>query len=250
MSAGYCRKTLTKSLRRIDMSNTSLGDEGAIDLYQGLVAHPISEIVLRGNSISSLFTYTMIPWMPFSTSSQLLDFTKSLQLVDLSQNQIDDQGALDLAILIFNSNSLKILNLGMNKVTDAGVGLLCDVLQNNTTLKVLDLGFNKSITDASCEHLARILPTNSGLEHITLCWNQITSAGVQLLCKSLWGNCTLKGLNLLGNQQITNKAELYISEMFQKNNTLKSLLRNCTGMNQGRIARAGASISSLNNDSK
>ena len=64
------------------------------------------------------------------------------QALNLSNNNISDVGATDLAQALHHNSTLKELNLSRNNISDAGVTALAQALHHNSTLEKLHLFIN------------------------------------------------------------------------------------------------------------
>ena len=86
----------------------------------------------------------------------MLRTNKTLTVLDLGSNQIDNTGAHDLALALKENSTLVELYLNNNSIGEKGGEALYDVLSSsNTTLSVLDLGGNH-ISNALHERLDAI----------------------------------------------------------------------------------------------
>ncbi|MFQ5451663.1 MAG: hypothetical protein ACE5E9_13630 [Nitrospinaceae bacterium] len=104
---------------------------------------------------------------------------RSVKSLDLSDNQINDEG---LGILFESPNlaGLEELYLGINFVTDRGIlGLAQSTRLAMTHLKVLSLSDNK-LTDASLSELVRS-PNFNCLEFLDIGWNEVGNGTAQAL---------------------------------------------------------------------
>ena len=77
----------------------------------------------------------------------------SLELLDLSENEISCEGATDLAYALSYNKTLKVLNLGKNRIGDHGIEELLACLQFNQSIRNIVTLYNTS-TD---ERVDRVL---------------------------------------------------------------------------------------------
>lgn len=92
-----------------------------------------------------------------------------IQILDLSNNEIDDDGGRHLASLLRDKQSLIHLDLNSNKIGDEGVQALVGALSNGSaTLKRLYLEKNIRIKEAGANRLAEMLKINRSLERLSL----------------------------------------------------------------------------------
>jgi Ran GTPase-activating protein (RanGAP) involved in mRNA processing and transport len=106
----------------------------------------------------------------------------SLIKLDLSQNDITDEGAKYLAQMLKTNRILTHLSLSNNKISDNGVKFLTDALQNrNNTLEALSLTENKSLTDASVDCLVNMFQRNRSLKKLWINDCNLSKSGQDIL---------------------------------------------------------------------
>ena len=115
---------------------------------------------------------------------------RTLRYLDLSFNQISDEGATALGRALKGNMTLQQLNLGRNQISDEGANALGRALKGNTTLKELYLHDNQ-ISDEGGMALAHALKANTTLQLLYLGDNQISDEGVTALGSLLEGNTKL-----------------------------------------------------------
>jgi PAS domain S-box-containing protein len=153
------------TLTSLDVSHNLITDAG----LQALVNHPwITDLYLRGCRVNR-------------QKIKILSAAK-LRLLDLTDNQINDKGALTLA----KNNTLKKLVLTNNFIGDEGA----IAFSKHASLEEVILSYNH-ITDEATTALVN----NTQLKTLILNYNQLEGKGGQVLSKS----CTLKQLSLAGN---------------------------------------------------
>jgi len=102
-----------------------------------------------------------------SLSNALSINRSTLKKLDLSQNDVTDEGARHLAQMLKTNKKLTHLTLSNNKIGDEGVQLLADALRNrNTTLQSLSFTENKLLSDASVASLVNMLRHNQSLKRL------------------------------------------------------------------------------------
>ncbi|KAG0059741.1 hypothetical protein BGZ89_000158 [Linnemannia elongata] len=95
----------------------------------------------------------------FTRLIETLKTKSTLTTLDLSENEIGDNGAVALAEALKTNSTLTALYLGSNSIGDNGAVALSEALKTNSTLTTLNL-FNNSIGDNGAEVLFEALETN------------------------------------------------------------------------------------------
>ncbi|XP_009069668.1 PREDICTED: leucine-rich repeat-containing protein 45, partial [Acanthisitta chloris] len=130
---GLCSNTTVKSL---DLKGNNLRTVGAEALGKLLRQNKsIRSLTLEWNSLGM--------WEEgFSFFCQGLGANNFLQRLDLRNNQINHQGAAELAMALTQNDSLQELDLRWNNIGLLGGRALLNCLQSNRTLKKLELAGN------------------------------------------------------------------------------------------------------------
>lgn len=95
-------------------------------------------------------------------------------------------------------SGLAILNLSINEIGDEGTKSLCEVLKKNTTLSKLALDFN-NIGDSGAESISELLKENTILQLIRLTNNKIGDKGVKLIAEALSTNTRIEYIYMKDN---------------------------------------------------
>lgn len=155
---------------------------------------------------------------------------ENVSYVDLSKlARIGDDEAILIAGFIENSKTLTILNLSHNYIDNKGAIVISQALKNNSSLKVLYLD-NNSIGNEGAEAISRALKVNSSLSRLYLGGNGITNIGV--LAIALECNSSLTILDLGGNDRYLGSKRDIISfaKALENNNFLRTLYLNNHGL--------------------
>lgn len=175
-------------------------------------------------------------------------FTKRCTELWLYNAQIQSHSTLILSNGLYNNKTLTKLNLSDNNICDQGVFYLARVLiKNNSKLKELNLARN-GITSAGAQHLAEMLNTNKTLTKLILYGNKIDDRGIKYLTHSLsYYNTTLEYLYLSGNNRMTDSCVDNLINMLLENQSLKYLyLFNCNLSEIGKANLLEASRRKIN----
>jgi Ran GTPase-activating protein (RanGAP) involved in mRNA processing and transport len=126
----------------------------------------------------------------------------------LSNCDILDGGAAEFARVLRNPKcSLKFLNLSGNEISDQGAAALFEALEANTGLEALFLNENR-IGDEAASALARMLGKNRTLQEVYLWDNRLTDKGCSAIASALMLNKTVVKCEIdNGDEDETNAIE-------------------------------------------
>lgn len=196
----------------LDLSNKNLNDDDIKVLIKHLNRSScIRQLNLSNNQITD------------QGAIILAEYLRNHQLtgLDIQNNKIGAAGAKALALALEKHVSLKTLLMGYNHVTDEGAKQFGYMLRENKKLRLLALE-NNEISDAGASELAQGLNKNASLKGIYLAKNNIGDRGLAVLVRMLWHNERLQILDLQWNSfGVSGVNELAI--MLGKNKTLTSL---------------------------
>jgi len=130
--------------------------------------------------------------------SMLIDFIKTLAVLDLEYSNIGEDAASKLVEGIRCNNVLEQLWLRGNALCDKGTGVILSSLQSVKTLLVLDLSFN-NISSISSDGIASVIKSNSSLGQLWLDGNNLQTDGVIRIADALQNHCRLRLLSLSKN---------------------------------------------------
>ena len=137
-----------------------------------------------------------------------------LMTLDLSGNNIDDDGAKMIANALIDNNSLKTLYLSSNNIASDGAKAIADAIKGNHCLESLILGSN-NICDDGAKAIADTIKVNHSLKRLDLRDNKIDDNGAKDITDALKVNQGLKTLNLRNNQ-ISAECKTYLSKLEQE----------------------------------
>lgn len=159
----------------VSFHNTDLADEDIAVLGEGLSKGSFRILKLSSNHLTDAGAATL---------AQLLAGNKTVEELDVSSNQIGDAGATALADLL--TKTLRELRIEGNKMGDAGVAALCLGLQANPPA-ILRFGQN-SVGDEGAAAIGALLKSSTTIIEVQLGKNNLTNAGVAVLCEALKAN--------------------------------------------------------------
>jgi len=129
---------------------------------------------------------------------KVIENNSTLCSLDLSCNEIGDEGSIQIAKGIKVNRSLLFLNLGCNHIRGKGFTEIATALQYNNILKAIDLN-NNGCADYGARAIGNALRVNQTLLEVDLSQNRITAEGAYSLGIGLEENVGLKVLKLGGN---------------------------------------------------
>ena len=142
----------------------------------------------------------------------LIDILKNedrITRLNLSKNNIGDQGVELLCTSLKNSKSLISLDLSSNSISHIGGNIIFKTFINQQSIINLDLssheGVNRNrLTSKGLNNIFEFLKKNLFVEKLNLSGNSLKNVGCNLIFKGLNNNITLKELSI-GNNDITEK---------------------------------------------
>lgn len=127
-----------------------------------------------------------------------------LQELNLSRNQIGDQGLIELAHALKVNASLRVLNLSNNQIREGGIPEFVISLSLNYSLQDLCLSINK-INNSGLSALSGFLRDNKTLKVLDISRNQFSDGGFIDFAKGLAQNKGITTLNLQKNKDVTDE---------------------------------------------
>jgi len=161
--------------------------------------------------------------------AQLIGQCPALNILNLRENKLGDDGCLSIARAVANSQIME-LDLRDNQLSEEGTqSFLPTLLTPDCRLERLSLSWNP-IRDVGARLLSEVLEDETRaphLIHLDLARTQITDVGCNYLAKALAINKTLQSLGLSHNP-MTNKAYIAFGSVLRHdNNTLESINLQC-----------------------
>jgi hypothetical protein len=192
----------SENLTQVDFYASNIGNAGAIRLADSLACNiTLKNLNIGSNCISDEGATAVAKALEHNTTLHTLSirenfignesavcfaealtcFDVRLQVLDLSSNDINDQGAIALAQIykkLSNSDrkcSLSTLYLSNNRIGNAAAVEFSKCLLQNETLMLLDLSYCR-IADSGGLSFAEALPLNSHLQTLNLSHNRLSRA--------------------------------------------------------------------------
>ncbi|MCE5316535.1 MAG: hypothetical protein LLG04_04130 [Parachlamydia sp.] len=202
---------LNKTIIRLDLSNTGIGDRTILEIAAAIDNHPSLQILhLAGNSGNSGFSGTrdgnaVVTYSKTSgvctpgarALAKVLENNRVVRVLDLNQCSIDTEGMLVIAKALENNAALRSLHVSNNGINNAVAILIANAVAANSCLRSLNLQ-GCWFGDEGFAALARALCTNTELMMLDVRNNDAGTVGLIALADALEKNFTIKSLYLGG----------------------------------------------------
>ena len=166
---------------------------------------------------------------------EIIRTKKALQILDLSNNTLSDDGAVTISDGLKSNNTLLKLNISYNNITYKGTKSITEFFQVNTTLKNLDLSHNV-LSDDGATVINGFLKYNISLQELNMSYNKITNEGAKMIAEAIKVNKTLQKLDISDNS-ISDDGAAGISDGLKCNISLQEL-----NISYNKITNEGAKM--------
>ena len=156
-------QVINKQCKKLCLSLNKISSEG-VSILVNAVRNPsiLEELYLDHNHISDLGVQLL--------AQAISNNNTNLKVLYLGSNSITHVGAYHLAEMLKTNQTLRRLNLSENNMGDQGVQSLADALNfHNRFLLHLDLNSNKLENDLTIDQLVNMLRSNRSLEQLRIC---------------------------------------------------------------------------------
>ena len=223
------------NLINIHVNSCNFGDEGCrlFALALGSSTHKsLQNLSLRNNNIEDegmVDIFTSLSKYP------------QLQKLNLYGNCLRKNGCVALATLLRCSvKVLQNLSISRNEINDEGIEALVPAFTNHNSLQNVYLSQNPSIATRGWQSLASILESpTSNLKHLYVDQNNVDNEAASAFANVLANNHTLHTLYLSTNSQITAQGWLTFSKLLCNTSSVHAtFLSNHTLRNVGTFSNA------------
>lgn len=209
--------------------------------FDGEGIKPIAEALSQDSQVTALWLKRN-PLLPAGVGhlANMLRLNCTLQVLDLVNTGVQDEGVRLLFAGLEHNKALKHLYLDQNAITPSGAGWIARHLAEHDELETLFLSCNRLGCNGA-EILAQGLEKNKNLARLSLASNRIAYRGAGLLCKAVHHHPSLVFLDLGFTKAteavrevanfIGDRGAEHVAEMLKVNTTLRSLnlLHNAIG---------------------
>ena len=164
---------LAKSCVILDLTSNTITQYGVRILAVGLRNNKyLEELNISYNAISDSGVCHLVSTINSS----------ALKRLDLTENDISNEGAKYIAEILATNTSLLQLFLSENQIGNYGMKLLANVLlQRNANLEILNLSANTNVDDESIDSLTDMLEHNRALKKLDLRYTGFSKSGEKRL---------------------------------------------------------------------
>ena len=129
-------------------------------------------------------------------ASAISDMMTCLEVLDISFNELGDDGAVIISKGITKTNTLRVLTIGVNNITSTGATAIANSLLHNTSLEVLNMSDN-AIGQDGATAIAQAITNNKTLKKLFL-WGDdiIDEQSAMIIMRSLHHNNSITTLEL------------------------------------------------------
>ena len=192
---GYGSKssgTVNTNLEHINLSNCSIGPEGAQNLAQALCVNTsVKTLKLSENALHDEGARALAEMLGVNRAESSGTVNTTLEHIDLSNCSIGPAGAQRLAQALRVNTSVKTLKLSCNPLGDEGAKALAEMLGGNraessgtVTLEHVDLSICR-IGPAGAQRLAQALRVNTSVKTLKLTHNPLGDEGAMAIAEML-----------------------------------------------------------------
>ena len=138
------------NLQLLVLSRCYLGDGGAAAIARGLAGSDLRSIKLQTNAIGPQGAAALATALDSSRSSTHGNnggSSNRLESLDLSKNEVGDEGIQFIGRMLPNNNILQDVSLESNSITNRGAIMLGKALRRNTKVTRVELGGRNKIDD-------------------------------------------------------------------------------------------------------
>jgi Ran GTPase-activating protein (RanGAP) involved in mRNA processing and transport len=270
-SKRYCG---AHGLKRIHLTGNKVGPDGIRCLMEAIVVaegngnadmasnddelsnHKMNDCDMLEQGIEELFLGgTGMGYMGCAAVAKMLETSRSLQVLSLSNCELDDNSALLIASSIAKNCQhlpLKRLELSFNNLTSKGVEALMNAVWGLKCLEDLQLDNNR-MEGRGAQVVSAVLGGVKTLKKLDVGFNRITENGMKLLMKAVAENSSLCSLTISGNNIDTMGSAKAVAYALAHNKSLKSIfLDHCTIPRDGQrhitagiVSNSGTSLEVL-----
>ena len=226
------------TLQELNLNNNNIGDIGAVAIA---IAMQVNCALKKLNVSSNQITANGAAAIINNTNSSLCELI-------FSHNKVTDTGILHIAKSTEVCTTLQLLDISQNDISEFGITSLCSSLKSNTSLLTLIISLpktkgviyvngegsvcnmaNKQLGDTGAQIVSALLYSNTNVIKLDVSGNQIRDDGTIAISDCLKNNSMLQEI-ILSCNNISVVGATKIAEIIQVNTTLQKLDISCCGI--------------------
>ncbi len=180
-----------RTIKSINLSNNNMGNKGAMMLAEAMLKlAKIEELILSNCEIGNKGSISLC---------ESIKWKKSLLVLDLSGNRIDERGVSGyIAKYLEEVSSLLAVDLSYNRIGLTGLELLMKAISLNRSIETLKLSGNL-FGNKGGPLIAQMIPMNRSIKHLILKDIKLQADSFYKIGRALANNTDIETLDLEGN---------------------------------------------------
>ena len=221
---------MNATLQTLDISHNNLSDNGVLTFSDYLKEeNTLHQLRISWNDIdldlnSNVTSLNMCKKRFGNTGAFLVSkffYKTNILKLDISYNNISDDGAVAISKCLKNNNTLQELNMLHNEVCDNGIINISKALEMNRKFQVFNISIN-NISDDGAVVISEYLKYSNSLKELNMSYNKVSDDGIINIGKALQMNATLQVLDISHNR-LSDNGVLTFSHYLKEENTLHKL---------------------------
>jgi len=241
----------TNYLCELFLSHNKITDEGILPIARGIeVCRALRVLDISQNYISKsemlLFCDSLKSNMSILTltislpeNNDVIYINAEDSVCNVANKAMGDSGAQIVSALLHNNTNVVKLDISRNQIMEDGIIAIGDCLKNNTMLQEVDMSFN-NINVEGAKIIAGVIQANVALQTLDISYCGIPNDGVVVVSESYKNNKTLQQLIIswnndqvtfnttnpfcnLSNKAIGNTGALIVSNLLHNSTVVKQL---------------------------
>jgi hypothetical protein len=206
----------------IDLSHNPIFDAGCVNSESLRCCGIVNAIALNTCIKTVILSRTRISRVTASTLGRFLPYHGTITRLDLSNNDLRDEGIEALASGLKKTDSVRDLNLSNVKCSFSGATSLGTMFRSNQTLEVVNFSWNNFALDKGSASMLQGMAEHPKIEEVHLEWNFLGPAGGVALGQLLRNSKTVKKIDV-SHCQIPESATDSICAGLTNNSVLENL---------------------------
>ncbi len=228
-SVAICLKTNCKNLTKIYFNNSfNHNTQNAIGkLFLSMILYTPTLTTLSITNCQ--FTEHQLTYI-----TKLIESLKLLNHLDLSGNQLSDDGTKIIAECLKSNRTISSVFLNNNSINSNGGFYLADTLMKNISIKRLSLMKNNINESGLSSLLTVIVNNNKKIKYLDISDNNLISEDFQNIGEFINSNTSVRVLNL-SNNLIDSPSAHYLGVALKSSNSLSVLYLKNTSLNEESV---------------